>query len=277
MQEYKLLFKAPFDFAQSVMDQYRERFDMDEVGQPDILVCDPKAAFVIDENYLKLFPMLKILATPSTGTNHIDLEACKRAHVKVLSLLDDRPMLDSISASAEFTFKLLLDALRMPPGRELQYKVVGLVGYGRIGKRMEKYCTAFGALVYKNDPNIFGMELGAMFRECDAVVICCALNDDTRGMITRELIASMRKGAALINTARGEIIDEDGLVAVMKERPDLRVAVDVLVGETTGTQNPKRMTKLGAIVTNHVAGETFDSRTKAAKILLGLIERTLDE
>jgi phosphoglycerate dehydrogenase-like enzyme len=94
-------------------------------------------------------------------------------------------------------------------------------------------------------------------------------------MITGDLLRSMKKGAILVNTARGEIIDEDALVEVMRERPDLRVAVDVLVGETTGTQNPKRLQDLGAIVTPHIAGNTFESRTKAAKIILRLLEEEL--
>lgn len=276
MPGYKLLFQAPLDFDPAVMVEYAEKFDMASPGQPDVIVLDPKAASVFDDNALLLFPTLKILATPSTGTNHIDLEACKKRGVRVVSLLDDRARLESISASAEFTFKLLLDVLRRPPARELQGRLVGIIGYGRIGKRIDRWCRAFGATTWTNDPNIFGTGLDAIFKNCDAVIISCTLNDETRGMVTPELIASMRHGAALVNTARGEVIDEDGLVEVMKKRPDLRVAVDVLVGETTGTQNPKRLQKLGAIVTSHIAGETYDSRTKAAKIILDLIESELN-
>ena len=95
-------------------------------------------------------------------------------------------------------------------------------------------------------------------------------------MITRELLMSMKHGAALINTARGEIIDENALCEVMDERPGLRVAVDVLQGEVTGTADPERLRRRGAIVTPHIAGETFDSRTKAARIILGLLKRELE-
>lgn len=278
MPAYKLLFTAPFDFDTRVLDSYHERgyFMMDSVEEAEVWVCDPKARYVIGEKLLDYYPALRLIATPSTGTNHIDLEACKKRGVKVLSLLDDRAGLDTISASSEFTFKLLLDALRLPPSRELQGLTVGLLGFGRIGKRMAKYLFAFGAHPIANDPHQksgTSYPLKRMFKDCDAVVVCCTLNDETRGLVTGELIRSMKEGAALVNTARGEIVDEDALVEVMKERPDLRVALDVLVGETTGAQQPARLQDLGAIVTPHIAGETFDSRTKAAKIILGLIER----
>ena len=88
----------------------------------------------------------------------------------------------------------------------------------------------------------------------DAVVICCSLTEETRGMITGEMLRSLPYDAALINTARGEIIREGDLLEVMDERPDLRVALDVLCGETTGTQDPEPLIRLGAIVTPHIAG-----------------------
>ena len=96
-------------------------------------------------------------------------------------------------------------------------------------------------------------------------------------MIGFDLLSAMKHGAALVNTARGEVIDEDALVRVMEERPDLRVAVDVVCGEVTGTAKRWRIEDANenAIVTPHIAGETFDSRTKAARIILNLLKREL--
>jgi D-3-phosphoglycerate dehydrogenase / 2-oxoglutarate reductase len=195
--------------------------------------------------------------------------------VKVISLLDDREGLNTISASAEFTFKLLLDALRLPPARELQDTTVGLVGYGRIGKRLWKWCLDFGAEVYYHDPNVLGSAPIKYIFECDAAIICCALTPETRGMITADLLRLLPQGAAVINTARGEIINEADLLTVMDERPDLRVAVDVVSGMVDGTAKPEELTRRGAIVTNHQAGATYDSRTKAARIILNLLRKEL--
>jgi D-3-phosphoglycerate dehydrogenase len=287
-----LLFTAPMDFDPAVMRDYERLFDrvdstngafpttlsFDPCEQYRVWVCNPKASRVIDESVLRFFSNLEILATPSTGLNHIDLDDCAKRRVKVISLLDDRVGLDDISASAEFTFKLLLDAMRIPPARELKGKEIGLVGQGRIGKQVRKWCGEFGATTWGHDPLKFlakGVPLAQLFAECDAVVVCCTYDKSTHHMIGADLLRSMKQGAALINTSRGEVIDEYALAMVMEERPDLRVAVDVLEGEVTGTQNPQRLLSRGAIVTPHIAGETFDSRTKAARIILNLLKKEL--
>jgi D-3-phosphoglycerate dehydrogenase len=291
-----LLFTAPFDFDPAVMREYEQLFDrvdptngafpstlsFEPCEQYRVWVCNPKASRVIDESVLRFFSNLEILATPSTGLNHINLNDCKKRGVKVISLKDDQPALDDISASAEFTFKLLLDALRMPPARELKGKTVSLIGgAGRIGRKLMDFLRAA-----KADVRIFDKVEGFSFHtdnvlkvhleRADAVIICCTYNAETHHMIGAELLRSMKQGAALINTSRGEVIDEYALAMVMEERPDLRVAVDVLEGETTGTQNPKRLLSRGAIVTPHIAGETYDSRTKAARIILNLLQKELD-
>jgi D-3-phosphoglycerate dehydrogenase len=286
------LFTAPLDFDPAVMNDYDRFFDrvdqtygafpttlsFDPCEEYTAWVCNPKASRVIDESVLRFFLNLKVLATPSTGLNHINLDACKKRGVKVISLKDDQTALDDISASAEFTFKLLLDAMRMPPARELQGKEVGIVGMGRIGANVASWAESFGAQIDAYDPYQLpdvGASLELIFKESDAVIVCCTYDKTTHHMIGRDLLRSMKHGAALVNTSRGEVIDEFALAMVMEERPDLRVAVDVLEGEVTGTQNPQRLISRGAIVTPHIAGETYDSRTKAAKIILNLLKKEL--
>jgi D-3-phosphoglycerate dehydrogenase len=283
-----LLFTAPMDFDPAVMRDYERLFDrvdstngafpstlsFDPCEQYRVWVCNPKASRVIDESVLRFFSNLEILATPSTGLNHIDLDACAKRRVKVISLLDDRAGLDDISASAEFTFKLLLDALRIAPAKELKGKVIGIVGKGRIGNKLFDWCMSFDAYCRAIDKD-GTHHLQDIFRKCDAVVVCCTYDKSTHHMIGADLLRSMKQGAALVNTSRGEVIDEYALAMVMEERPDLRVAVDVLEGEVTGTANPQRLISRGAIVTPHIAGETFDSRTKAARIICNLLKKEL--
>jgi D-3-phosphoglycerate dehydrogenase len=285
-----LLFTAPMDFDPAVMRDYERLFDrvdstngafpttlsFDPCEQYRVWVCNPKASRVIDESVLRFFSNLEILATPSTGLNHIDLDDCAKRRVKVISLLDDRAGLDDISASAEFTFKLLLDAMRIPPARELKGKMVGIVGYGRVGHNVAGWVQQFGARVTACDiPSSMFPSIETIFATSDAVVVCCTYDKSTHHMIGADLLRSMKQGAALVNTSRGEVIDEYALAMVIEERPDLRVAVDVLEGEVTGTQNPQRLISRGAIVTPHIAGETFDSRTKAARIILNLLKKEL--
>ncbi len=281
----KLLFTAPVDFDPKVADKFKKlmptRFasipTLDE--EVEAWVCDPSAAYIINDGALDKVPNLKLLITPSTGTNHIDLGACAERGVTVKCLLDARIALEAISASSEYTFLMLLNAFRYPPAQELQGKRVGLVGLGRIGRRMLRWLKCFGCEVYYYDPGVDAypdcspISLRRLFAQMDAVVICCSLTDSTRRMIGKKLLESMKPAAVLVNTARGEILDEPALIEVLRARPDLRVSLDVVWGETTGTSDYKRLLEAGVrSLTPHVAGRTWESRTKAAEIAYGFLE-----
>jgi lactate dehydrogenase-like 2-hydroxyacid dehydrogenase len=285
-----LLFSAPRDFDETVLHAFPFHYLFREVldaawqaparelrRQVTAIVCSPAEYRYYDQAELECYPNLRYLATASTGTNHIDLAACDRRGVQVLSLTDDRPGLATISASAEWTFKLILEGLRLKkPYHELQGRRVGFVGFGRIGHMVADWCKAFGAKrgVSYDPYTVNSSNLWSTFSESDVVVVCCTLNDETRGLVNARLLRRLPADAVLVNTARGEVIDADALERVMPERPDLRVCVDVVHGEVTGTADAsrERLRALGAYVTPHIAGETYESRTKAARIILGLLK-----
>ena len=280
-----ILFTAPVDFDETIVDRFRELDHL--VTQEElesskdnitVWVCDPKSKFVIDGEYFRLFPNLRVIATPSTGTNHIRVGEAEKMGIKVISLNDDKEALSEISASSEFAFHMIISGLRMKwPSMELQGKDVGLVGYGRIGKNLAKWCKAFGANVFWHDPYVpeRGVSLETIFT-CNIVVICCAMTDETKYMIDIEYFQSLPKDAVLINVARGDIIVEQELIEFLKKRQDVRAVLDVISGEEKGTADPASLARVGAIVSNHIAGETYDSRTKAAKIILELVRREYD-
>jgi D-3-phosphoglycerate dehydrogenase len=275
--------------------QFREAWlpgDLAPDPQITVWVPNPGQNFTVTTEILDLFPALSVIATPSTGRNHIDEAACSRKGVTVFSLQDDRATLDSITASAEFTFLLLLNALRrldfavgevtedrwrsredMLRGRELAGMQVGIVGLGRNGGRMARYCQAFEAAVAYYDPYVSKDDLPRwplerIFSESQAVVVCCALTTETTDMIGIDLLKTMRQGAVLVNTSRGELIVESELAEVLAERADLRVGLDVIQGEVTNTHGASPL--LGyhrsgqIVVTPHIAGATVDSQSKAA-------------
>jgi phosphoglycerate dehydrogenase-like enzyme len=268
-----------------------------------VWIVNPGQGFTVDDQVLHRLPGLELVVTPSTGRNHIDVEACARRDVAVLSLLDDRQMLETISASAEFTFLLLLNTLRRLDvaiietregrwreredrlrGTELQGKLVGLVGLGRIGRRLARYCGAFDANVAFHDPYVDDVaipewSLEEIFRSSDAVCICCALTNETAGMVDYSVLRLLKANASLVNTSRGEVIVEADLVRLVEERPDVQVALDVLAGEATGVHLSSPLLdrhRAGRIVvTPHIAGASVESQSKAARAALRLVHRHL--
>lgn len=309
------LFSAPVDFAPELRDEYQavvpitfhqvwDREDLPTESDATAWLPNPGQNFTVDEAVLDRFPNLEVIITPSTGTNHIDLEAAEARRVEVLSLLDDREGLNRIAASGEFTFLLTLNTLRrldvaahevetrrwrrredLLRGRELQGKRVGLVGMGRIGRRMTRYCQAFGAEVVYHDPYVDAddlkhLPLPDLFGTCEVVCVCCSLTDETRGMVDRSLMERLPEGSALVNTSRGEVLVEEDLAELLDERPDLRVGLDVLAGETHDTHLDSPLLEYHderrIVVTPHVAGATVESQSKAARIALGLLEDYLE-
>lgn len=308
----RCLFSAPFDFLGGVVDEFagvmetefREIWDGDEVtGDSELAawIVNPGQRFVTGAEHLARFPALEVLITPSTGVNHIDLEACRAAGIPVLGLLDERETLETITASAEFTFFLILCGLRDPfyaagevtagrwrhnedrlRGRELHGRSVGLVGMGRNGTKLARWCAAFDAEVSYADPYVTDAPLPRktleeIFADSDVVCLCCTLSDETTGMIDRALLERLKPGAVLVNTSRGEVIKEADLIEIIAQRPDIRVCLDVIAGEVTDTHFSSPLVELHRegriLVMPHIAGATVDSQTKAARAALKLLDR----
>lgn len=312
----KCLFSATSSFMLEIEKEYMDivpttfqEILYEKQIKPDnnltIWVPNPAQHFIIGRKILNLFPKLHTIITPSTGRNHINIKDCNRRNVRVLSLLDDRQGLETITASAEFTFLLILNTLRRLDiaidevnsgnwrtnedylrGHELSGKKVGLVGLGRIGMKLARYCTAFEATVHYYDPyksvaQYNKTSLENIFKNSDVVVICCELNTETTEMIDKSLLATMRKNACLVNTSRGEVIKELDLSEIIRERDDIRVGLDVISGEVTNTHNNSPLIKLHhrnrITVTPHIAGVTYESQYKAAKIVLGLLKKVITQ
>lgn len=311
----KGLFSAPFAFMPDVVAaerpfpvEFREIWHRRELKPDPALtawITNTGWSFVLDDDALDMYPTLDVVVTPSTGREHIDEAALRRRGIAFYSLLDDRPRLEDIASSAEFTFMLLLNTLRRLPvavravrerawrrdredalrGHELQGRTVGLVGFGRIGRRMRRYCEAFGADVVYYDPYVDredvarASSLGELFERADSVVVCCSLTEETEGMIDRDALDRLREGATLVNTARGEVMDEPALAAFLRDREDVTASLDVLAGEARGEQFSSPLIELvdedRITIAPHIAGASYESQAKAAEIAFGLVERHL--
>jgi D-3-phosphoglycerate dehydrogenase / 2-oxoglutarate reductase len=248
----------------------------------------------VDRAVLTAGESLRIVGTPTTGLDHIDLQAAQERGVAVLSLKGEREFLDQVYATAEHTFALLLSLVRRIPaafeavgryewrrdlyrGRELSGKTLGIVGCGRLGSMVARYGMAFGMRVLVYDPYqprlpqgvIACSTLADLLAEGDVVSLHVPLNAETEGMFAAGQFAQMRQGAILINTARGAVLDETALLHALESGWLAGAALDVLCDEYAlgqGVANPLieyARTRDNLVITPHIGGSTQESIEKA--------------
>jgi phosphoglycerate dehydrogenase-like enzyme len=155
---------------------------------------------------------------------------------------------------------------------------VGIVGFGRIGQNLFRYCKIFGANVkHIFDPRtVRNGCLEELFEDSDIVLICCSLTEVTYGMVDYSLLRRLRRDAILVNTSRGEVLVEKDLERILLERPDIRVGLDVLGGEIFGLHLASPLLQFSNVtITPHQAGVCYESQEKAARISLRLLTRFL--
>ncbi len=252
----------------------------------------------IDAEVLAAAPRLTTVVTPTTGLNHIDLEATAQRGIRVLSLRDEKAFLREVRATAEHTLMLMLALLRQAHaaithvhhggwdrdlfrGHELHQKTIGVVGYGRLGRIVARYVHAFDAHVLAADPHVMPHDvapevtlvpLEELLPAADIVTLHVNLDPATVGVFGRAQFAAMKRGAWFVNTSRGELVDEVVLLEALQQGHLAGAALDVLGDEkATGmAEHPlvayaRRHPNL--IITPHIGGGTVESMAKTEYVL----------
>ncbi len=245
---------------------------------------------LIDTEVLDAAPKLKAIITNTTGLNHIDVEAAQRRGIQIFSLQGEVEFLKEIRATAEHTLALTLALLRHIPaahahvcaggwnrepfqGREIHQKTVGIVGYGRLGSIVARYFQSLGASVVICDPKLMTgslvdtfptLSLGDLLQRSDIVSLHVNFQPQNYHLFTRDRLSQMKPGAVLINTARGELIDEEALVSLVASGHLAGVALDVIDQEHTpksSFENLRALARRGAniLLTPHIGGNTLES------------------
>ncbi len=268
-------------------------------------IPNPGTPFRLGSEVLGSAERLEILVTPSTGTDHIDLAFCRKRGIVVRSLRDRMDITESIHASAEFSLTLLLGLIRRLPaaaeaarrgvwreaedrfrGIELAGKTVALIGYGRIGRKMAGYLRALGAKLVVYDPHVKVRDpwacqvrsLELALAAADIVSLHLHLDDSTRGLFGAKAFSRLRRGAYLVNTSRGGLVDEPALLRALRSGRLAGAAVDVVQGEQGGNLADRPLMRYARIhpalvVTPHIAGLTVDSQRKAALFAVSELRR----
>ncbi|WP_376797030.1 NAD(P)-dependent oxidoreductase [Thermogemmatispora sp.] len=236
---------------------------------------------------------LRVIARHGVGYEHIDLEAARTQGI-IVAIAGD-VIAESV---ADMTLALLLSLVRRVPqgdravrqgqwprcvGMELRGKVCGLIGLGRIGKAVCRRVRGFGmrvvaADVYHDDLfaanwGINYLSLDELLSLSDVVSLHVPLTAETFHLINRERLASMKPGAYLINTARGELIDEEALVEALRSGHLAGAACDVFEHEPPGPH--PLLTLETVIATPHSAGQTLEGLRRLGEVTVENVLRVL--
>ena len=252
------------------------------------IVCNPnQQTYKIDKALLKE-TQVKIINSCSTGLNHIDLEYCKSNNIEIQCHKNDYELINQLPSTSELAFGLMLSLLRNIPecnnhvsryhwdytqfmGRQIKDLKVGIIGYGRLGEMMEGYCKAFGAKTFIYDPyvDVPQISLEQMFKECDVISLHVHVTDETKYMISKKLLGLAKKDSYIINTSRGEIVNEIDIIDALSTGKLTGYGTDVVENEFDDlTKSPiiKAMNEgKNIIVTPHIGGMTIEGQTKAYK------------
>ncbi|MEK7212221.1 MAG: NAD(P)-dependent oxidoreductase [Patescibacteria group bacterium] len=258
---------------------------IDEITLPPRTDFDIISVFVdsrITPKVLEKFPNLKLIAARSTGYDHIDVAACRKRGVSVAYVpgYGDNTV-------AEFAFGLILNLsrkiyyaidqikesdsfdLRGLRGMDLKGKTIGILGTGRIGKEMIKIAKGFGMNILAYDPfpdqdlamkmDFRYMPLEGVLVRSDFISIHCPYNKATHHLINGKNINIIKRGAYLINTARGGIVETDALVVALKSGVLAGAGIDVLEEEGETKDEMKFLSKgkptameLRTMLQNHI-------------------------
>jgi phosphoglycerate dehydrogenase-like enzyme len=318
----KLLITAPIDFLpelkKAIQDETDALFsygaDHDQIkvllkgNAFDGWMVAPCPTYFIDREMLTLCPSLKIIATPSTGSNHIEVSYLQEKGIKLYTLRESNSV-SQIYASSEYTFNLMISTIRKTPfafqsvlhgkwreaefdfrGRELHGLTLGIIGFGRIGSNLARYSLAFGMKIIAFDPYatienhdvVQFNNINEMLPEADVIVVSVHLNQETYKMINDSVFSLMKDGVYFINTSRGDIVDENDFLKYLMNGKIEAAGVDVISDELTSDINDNILVKYARkednlIITPHIAGLTYDSERKAQAAAYNAIKKFFNE
>jgi len=243
---------------------------------------------LVDKEIINAGKNLKLIGRAGVGVNNIDTQCAKEHKIAVINT----PSGNSIS-TAELAFALMLSLAREIPnarqhvqaglwsraefvGRELAYKKLGIIGFGNVGRLLALRAKAFSMQIAAFDPLVekslmadFSAEkldLPELLAQSDIISLHCGLNAHTQNIINQDSIALMKPGMMLINTARGELIEEKALLSALEQGKISKAALDVYVQEPP-PKNSLLINHPKIIATPHLGASTQEAQKRVATLL----------
>ena len=287
------------DYNEEALKIYKELgsvFSLENFNNNKIDVLIVRLSKYIDKSFLEKFPKIKYILSPTTSLTHIDIKYVKSKNIKVISLRDCKDKLDIITSSAEHALILTLSLERnfhkfiqkeelekwdryKYPIRELSSRKIGVVGFGRIGKKLIKIFEQISNNVFFYDINESYKCLNTfkdkekLFRECDIILICSSYDKGDKPLINLDDIKLFKRGINIINISRGGCIDEDAIISGIKQGIINGYATDVLIEEENNEPISKsklidlQLQGFNILITPHIGGAAIDSMRKTELII----------
>lgn len=307
---YTLMQYQPVNFQQLQQD-----FDLIQLADPsqdraDILseieILFAPLGFYVDAQKMDRCPKLKAIVSNTTGIPHIDADAAAKRDIAVCALHDEQAFLDTITPTAEHTIGLLLAvARRVVPAHHSVLKghwdrndwvapsmlsrlSLGIVGYGRLGKRVARVGQAFDMQVDYYDPYVPGGApcLKTLAEKSNVLSLHAPANAQTQHCVSREILMALPKGAIVINTARGELLDTQAMLDLLESGHLAGAGLDTLPGEyqLDFQQTPLFQTVIAyakqnknVVLTPHIGGSTSDARIETERFVIDKARRLFEK
>jgi D-3-phosphoglycerate dehydrogenase len=274
---------------------------------PEVDVLIVRLAHQIDREALDQGKHLKVIVTATTGLDHIDIDYARSKGVTVLSLRGETEFLRSIPATAEHTWALLLALVRYIPaasqsvlsgvwvrdqfkGHDLAGKRLGILGLGRIGEKVARYGQAFDMPVLAFDPYRADWPVGVerlasmedLLSRSQVFSIHVPLNDETENLIGVQELSLLPPGAILVNTSRGQVIEEKALIRALEASQLGGVALDVICDERSESLSSSPLLEYARrhpnlLITPHIGGATYESMEATEIFMACKLEKYLTE
>ncbi|XP_019447346.1 PREDICTED: glyoxylate/hydroxypyruvate reductase HPR3-like isoform X2 [Lupinus angustifolius] len=258
---------------------------------PSIRAILCSVSFPLTADFLRLFPSLGLVVTTSAGTDHIDLNECRRLRINVAGAggLFSEDVADKAVALLIDTMRKISAADRyvqtrnhggewdFPLGYKISGKRVGIVGLGNIGMEVAKRMESFGCIILyhsryqKSSVSYpFYSNIVDLATNSNALVVCCALNEQTKHIINREVLLALGKEGFIVNVGRGGLIDENQLVKCLIEGEIGGAGLDVFENEP---HVPQELLALDNVVLSpHCAAFTSESVMSLCELVGGNLE-----
>lgn len=282
----------------TVYDRTPEHLIPERIGDAEIIFLNktPITAETLDK-----CPSLRLICVLATGYNVVDCDAAKARGIPVCNV----PAYGT-AAVAQFTFALLLELCHQvghhsssvhsgdwcrsidfcywnTPQMELAGKTIGIIGFGRIGRAVGVIAKAFGmrVIAYNRSQCIEGeaigeyVDLDTLLQTADVVSLHCPMTPETENIISKENLLKMKDGAILINTARGQLIDEAAVADALRCGKLRGAAVDVVTQEPMTEDNPL-LGVPNCIITPHMAWAPVESRQRIMDCTVKSVAAFLD-